>query len=183
MGMKARKSPIPNGDAAPGGLDSWMEGMDNGSRVRVDLYRRMPKIWRGVEIAGIVATYGHAVSACEIAEEHGGGDYALRVKIKDSFGRFVYWKQKNIHIEGPPKIDSVGSAGETGAPWIRCPSCAHWWDTAEPSGAMREGDKIACPNCEAILVCSRAYQPPRLWTWEIAEGQRGNTAKRLARAS
>lgn len=89
-------------------LKEWMEELSPGGQVKVKIIRTSPKIWRGMNVGGSLATYDHQIDEEWIREHHGGGNFQLEVRKPRTNGSgWVYAGGRAIQIAGDPRTDDV----------------------------------------------------------------------------
>lgn len=80
---------------------------------RIALIRREPKTHpdpltgRPRNVHGQLATYDRQIDEEEIAREHGGGTYLLRVSKRNSKGRWEYAAARTVQVAGDPRLDNL----------------------------------------------------------------------------
>lgn len=103
-----------NTDAA---LKEWMEGLSPNGGVKVRVTRTSPKIWKGLNVGGSLATYDHYIDEDWIREHHGGGNFMLEVKKPRVNGTgWVIAGSRAIAIAGDPRTDDVFRDGGAASP-------------------------------------------------------------------
>ena len=103
-------------------LKEWMESLSPNGGVKVRVTRTSPKIWKGLNVGGSLATYDHYIDEDWIREHHGGGNFMLEVKKPRTNG--AGWQiagSRAISIAGDPRTDDVfrdngGAAAPAAAP-------------------------------------------------------------------
>lgn len=89
-------------------LKEWMESLSPNGGVKVRVTRTSPKIWKGLNVGGSLATYDHYIDEDWIREHHGGGNFMLEVKKPRTNG--AGWQiagSRAISIAGDPRTDDV----------------------------------------------------------------------------
>jgi len=85
-------------------------GIDNGA-VRIDIFRSEPDRVIDPKTGKPIKTNGHLESVRQlidenyIAERHGGGTYKVKINRPGPDGKYHYFKTKEIHIGGEPRVD------------------------------------------------------------------------------
>jgi hypothetical protein len=101
-------------------LKEWLEEIAPGGALRVKVTRTSPKMWKGLNVGGSLATYDQQIDEDWIREHHGGGDFYLIVqKPKVNGAGWQYAGGRVIRIAGDPRTDDVfrdktGSEQQTG---------------------------------------------------------------------
>jgi hypothetical protein len=87
-------------------LRDWIRDECGGSaNIQVEVTRKTPKRYKGIQTDGLLTTYEEPISKEEIRDGWGGGKFYLTVKRKKPNGGFEYVTHKTISIAGPPRID------------------------------------------------------------------------------
>ena len=89
-------------------LKDWLEEIAPGGAIRVKVARTSPKVWKGLNVGGSLATYDQQIDEDWIRDHHGGGDYFLTVqKPRTNGAGWVYAGGRVIKIGGDPRTDDV----------------------------------------------------------------------------
>jgi hypothetical protein len=89
-------------------LKEWLEEIAPGGALRVKVTRTSPKMWKGLNVGGSLATYDQQIDEDWIREHHGGGDFYLIVqKPKVNGAGWQYAGGRVIRIAGDPRTDDV----------------------------------------------------------------------------
>lgn len=90
-------------------LKDWLEEIAPGGAIRVKVTRNHPKMWKGLNVGGNLATYNQQIDEDWIRDHHGGGDYMLVVQKPRVDGKagWQYAGGRAINIAGDPRTDDV----------------------------------------------------------------------------
>ena len=89
-------------------LKDWLEEIAPGGAIRVKVTRQHPKMWKGLNVGGNLATYTQRIDEDWIRDHHGGGDFYLIVqKPKPSGAGWQYAGGRVLNIAGDPRTDDV----------------------------------------------------------------------------
>jgi len=89
-------------------LKDWLEEIAPGGAIRVKVTRTSPKVWKGLNVGGALATYSQQIDEDWIRDHHGGGDFYLIVqKPKASGAGWQYAGGRVLNIAGDPRTDDV----------------------------------------------------------------------------
>lgn len=100
-------------------LKEWMEGLSPNGGVKVRVTRTSPKVWKGLNVGGSLATYDHYIDEDWIREHHGGGNFMLEVKKPRTNGSgWVIAGSRAIAIAGDPRTDDVFRDSPAGVPAV-----------------------------------------------------------------
>lgn len=89
-------------------LKDWLEEIAPGGALRVKVTRTSPKVWKGLNVGGSLATYDQQIDEDWIRDHHGGGDFYLVVqKPKTNGAGWQYAGGRVIRIAGDPRTDDV----------------------------------------------------------------------------
>jgi len=89
-------------------LKDWLEEIAPGGAIRVKVTRQSPKVWKGLNVGGNLATYTQQIDEDWIRDHHGGGDFYLIVqKPKASGAGWQYAGGRVLNIAGDPRTDDV----------------------------------------------------------------------------
>lgn len=89
-------------------LRDWLEEIAPGGAIRVKVSRTSPKVWKGLNVGGSLATYDQQIDEDWIRDHHGGGDYFLTVqKPKPNGSGWIYAGGRVLRIGGDPRTDDV----------------------------------------------------------------------------
>jgi len=89
-------------------LKDWLEEIAPGGAIRVKVTRQHPKMWKGLNVGGNLATYTQQIDEDWIRDHHGGGDFYLIVqKPKPSGAGWQYAGGRVLNIAGDPRTDDV----------------------------------------------------------------------------
>jgi len=113
---KEKKAPVPRESKVlqemrnneDRNLKEWLEEIAPGGALRVKVTRTSPKMWKGLNVGGSLATYDQQIDEDWIREHHGGGDFYLIVqKPKVNGAGWQYAGGRVIRIAGDPRTDDV----------------------------------------------------------------------------
>jgi hypothetical protein len=89
-------------------LKDWLEEISPGGAIRVKVVRNSPKVWKGLNVGGSLATYDQQIDEEWIRDHHGGGDYYLTVqKPRVNGAGWQYAGGRVVRIGGDPRTDDV----------------------------------------------------------------------------
>jgi hypothetical protein len=124
---KEKRAPVPRETKAmaelrnntDNALKEWMEGLSPNGGVKVRVTRTSPKVWKGLNVGGSLATYDHYIDEDWIREHHGGGNFMLEVKKPRTNGSgWVIAGSRAIAIAGDPRTDDVFRDSPAGVPAV-----------------------------------------------------------------
>lgn len=89
-------------------LVGWLEEIAPGGAIRVKVTRQSPKVWKGLNVGGVLQTYTQQIDEDFIRDHHGGGDFYLIVqKPRPNGSGWVYAGGRVLTIAGDPRTDDV----------------------------------------------------------------------------
>ena len=105
-------------------LVGWLEELNPGGAIRVKVQRQQPKVWKGLNVGGVLATYTQQIDEDFIRDHHGGGDFYLIVQKPKASGAGWQWAGgRMISIAGDPRTDDVyRDKGDDAAPNAAAPT-------------------------------------------------------------
>lgn len=111
-------------------IHSWLASYGEQGDIRVSLYRKEPKRYRGTKTDGLLETFSEPISHEEIQQQHGGGKYQIQVYQsvpgKSGVGQWRYAGARTFDIAGSPRLDGLrheeDEDDDDGAPLLQMPA-------------------------------------------------------------
>jgi hypothetical protein len=88
-------------------VKDWLESLNPGGAIRVKVNRTHPKMWKGMNVGGNLATYNQQIDEDFLRDHHGGGDFHLEVRKPRPQGGWQFAASRMINIAGDPRTDDV----------------------------------------------------------------------------
>jgi hypothetical protein len=92
-------------------IHAWLQGYGSTGDIRVALYRRDPKRYKGVKTDGLLETWSEPITHEQVQELHGGGKFQIQVHQavpnKHGIGQWRYAGSRQFDIAGPPRLSNI----------------------------------------------------------------------------
>lgn len=92
-------------------IHAWLAGYGSSGDIRVALYRRDPKRYKGVKTDGLLETWSEPITHELVQELHGGGKFQIQVHQaipnKAGIGQWRYAGSRMFDIAGPPRLSNI----------------------------------------------------------------------------